>query len=66
MFQCEPCQTYWDGWRDYQEPYRGWKHQGPAKMSVDSYHQKASERRELVIRQQNMKLESCRAKGCIA
>lgn len=65
-FPCNPCQTYWDGWRDYQAPYTKWiQYEHGATRSVESYHQKAQERRDLVRRQQNLQLESCRAKGCI-
>mgnify|MGYP000226701701 FL=1 len=42
IFPNEKCQALYDGWLGYQTPYRGWVHQGPAKMSVDSYHAKAA------------------------
>lgn len=66
IFPCTPCQDYWDGWRDYVEPYRKWiQYEKTGKRSVESYHQKAQERRDLVRRQQDMQLESCRRKGCL-
>jgi len=66
MFPDPECQTYWDGWRDYQAPYVKWiQYERGATRSLESYHQKAKERRDLVRRQQDLKLESCRAKGCI-
>ncbi|UKA69555.1 hypothetical protein [Arthrobacter sp. FW306-06-A] len=64
IFPHEKCQVLYDGWLDYKEPYRGWVHQGPAKMSVDSYHAKAEERRKLVKGQLDGIMASCRAKGC--
>ena len=66
IFPNPECQAYWDGWRDYQAPYTKWiQYERGATRSIESYHQKAQERRDLVRRQQNLKLESCRAKGCI-
>lgn len=62
------CQKTYDGWLMYQAPYRGWIHQGPAKMSVDSYHAKAAERRGLVKSQLDSIAARCRpcviAGGC--
>lgn len=66
IFPNPECQAYWDGWRDYQAPYTKWvQYERGATRSLESYHQKANERRELVRRQQDLKLESCRAEGCI-
>jgi hypothetical protein len=66
IFPNPECQAYWDGWRDYQAPYTKWiQYERGATRSLESYHQKAQERRELVRSQQQLKLESCRAKGCI-
>ena len=66
MFPNEECQAYWDGWCDYQAPYTKWiQYERGAVRSLESYHQKAQERRDLVRRQQDLGLESCRAKGCI-
>ena len=66
IFPNPECQAYWDGWRDYQAPYTKWiQYERGATRSLESYHQKAQERRELVRSQQQLKLDSCRAKGCI-
>jgi len=66
IFPNEGCQAYWDGWRDYQAPYTKYiQYERGATRSIESYKQKAQERRDLVRRQQELKLESCRAKGCI-
>lgn len=64
IFPNEKCQELYDGWLDYKVPYRGWIQQGPAHMSVESYHAKARERRELVKGQLDAIMASCRAKGC--
>lgn len=63
IFPCTPCQAYWDGWRDYQEPYTKWiQYERGATRSIESYKQKAQERRDLVRRQQDLQAESCRHK----
>jgi hypothetical protein len=64
IFPNEKCQELYDGWLGYQAPYRGWIHQGPAKLSTDSYHAKAAERHALVKGQLDSIMASCRAKGC--
>jgi hypothetical protein len=64
IFPHEKCQALYDGWLEYKEPYRGWIHQGPARMSVESYSIKALERHGLVKGQLDSIMASCRAKGC--
>lgn len=64
IFPNEKCQALYDGWLGHKEPYRGWIHQGPAHMSVESYHAKAAERHSLVKGQLDAIMASCRAKGC--
>ena len=62
-FPCEPCQTYWDGWRDYTAPYTKWiQYERGATRSIESYHQKAQERRDLVRQQLDGIITSCRRK----
>ena len=66
IFPCAGCQDYWDGWRDQTTTYRKWiQYERTGARSVESYHAKAAEHRELVRRQQQLLLDSCRAKGCI-
>jgi len=65
-FPCKGCQDYWDGWRDYVAPYTKWiQYERGGTRSLESYKQKAQERYDLVRRQQDMKLDSCRGKGCL-
>lgn len=64
-YPCQGCQDYHDGWLDHREPYTKWIQFGSIKSSVESYHQKAQERRDLVRRQLELKEDSCRAKGCL-
>jgi len=53
----------YDGWLDYQAPYTKWiQYERGATRSVESYHQKAQERWELVHRQLSGITESCRRK----
>ena len=62
---CPECQPLYDGWRDYQAPYTRWmQYERGATRSIESYHQKAQERRDLVRRQLALIEESCRKKHC--
>jgi hypothetical protein len=61
MTLCPPCQELDDAWRDYEAPYTKWiQYERGATRSVESYHQKAQERRDLIRRQREGIAESCR------
>jgi len=63
MSLCEPCQVLHDGWLDYQAPYTKWiQYERGFARSVESYHAKAAERRDLVRQQLDGIRESCRNK----
>lgn len=61
MSLCEPCQELHDGWVTYQAPYTKWiQYERGATRSIESYHAKAEERRNLVRQQLAMIDETCR------
>jgi len=63
MNLCPPCRELYDGWLDYQAPYTKWiQYERGATRSIESYHQKAKERRNLVRQQLAGITESCRRK----
>lgn len=63
MSLCEPCRVLYDGWLDYQAPYTKWiQYERGSTRSVESYHAKAAERRDLVRHQLDSIRESCRNK----
>ena len=63
MSLCPACQELDDGWRDYQAPYTKWiQYERGATRSIESYHQKAQERRDLVRQQRAGIADICRRK----